>query len=108
MRNLQSGDWLDAIGYCEQLSLNGHDDWRLPNIKEIGIQPNYDRTLSFPLAMFNAGLLSSIDGLWTSTHSSATSAYRMNDSISAVDGVSMSTQGNYTCVRTSRGPTLTP
>jgi hypothetical protein len=27
--------WGDAISYCRGLSLGGHDDWRLPNIKEI-------------------------------------------------------------------------
>jgi len=27
--------WLDAIEYCENLSLAGHNDWRAPNVKEI-------------------------------------------------------------------------
>jgi len=27
--------WEDAIAHCENLSLDGHDDWRLPNIKEL-------------------------------------------------------------------------
>ncbi len=27
--------WEDAISYCESLSLGGHEDWRLPNIKEL-------------------------------------------------------------------------
>ena len=27
--------WEEALAYCEGLSLGGHDDWRLPNIKEL-------------------------------------------------------------------------
>jgi len=27
--------WLGAINYCENLTLAGHSDWRLPNINEL-------------------------------------------------------------------------
>jgi hypothetical protein len=27
--------WKDALSYCENLLLGGHDNWRLPNIKEL-------------------------------------------------------------------------
>ncbi len=27
--------WLPAITYCENLTLGGHNDWRLPNIKTL-------------------------------------------------------------------------
>lgn len=30
-----TGDWSSVIAYCEDLSLAGFDDWRLPNIKEL-------------------------------------------------------------------------
>ncbi|MFH1339327.1 MAG: DUF1566 domain-containing protein [Candidatus Omnitrophota bacterium] len=28
-------NWEEALGYCEDLRLAGHSDWRLPNIKEV-------------------------------------------------------------------------
>ena len=28
-------DWEDALAYCEGLDLAGHEDWRLPDIKEL-------------------------------------------------------------------------
>jgi len=27
--------WIQAIEYCENLTLDSHDDWRLPNINEL-------------------------------------------------------------------------
>jgi hypothetical protein len=27
--------WIEALGYCENLTLAGHTDWRLPDIKEL-------------------------------------------------------------------------
>ncbi len=28
-------NWQDALKYCESLSFAGHDDWRLPNVREL-------------------------------------------------------------------------
>ncbi len=33
--------WQAALGYCEGLSLGGHDDWRLPNLRELRTLVDY-------------------------------------------------------------------
>jgi hypothetical protein len=35
--------WCDALAYCENLSLAGHDDWRLPNVRELQSIVDYGR-----------------------------------------------------------------
>lgn len=37
-------DWNGALDYCSALSLEGSDDWRLPNIKELHSIVDYDRS----------------------------------------------------------------
>jgi hypothetical protein len=39
-------DWKQALGYCETLSFAGHDDWRLPNAKELHSIVDYTRSPS--------------------------------------------------------------
>ncbi len=36
-------NWRDALAYCQGLSLAGHGDWRLPNVKELQSIVDYDR-----------------------------------------------------------------
>jgi len=36
-------DWGEALDYCEGLTLASHDDWRLPNIKELQSLVDYSR-----------------------------------------------------------------
>lgn len=36
--------WVSALGYCEALKTGGHEDWRLPNIKELQYIVDYDRS----------------------------------------------------------------
>jgi len=39
----QTRDWGKALGYCESLTLAGHDDWRLPNVKELQFIVDYTK-----------------------------------------------------------------
>ncbi len=39
-------DWPEALGWCEDLELAGHDDWRLPNVKELHSLVDYTRSPS--------------------------------------------------------------
>ncbi len=36
-------DWCGALAYCEDLSFAGHDDWRLPNVRELLSIVDYGR-----------------------------------------------------------------
>ncbi len=36
--------WCDALSYCENLSFAGHDDWRLPNARELQSIVDYGRS----------------------------------------------------------------
>ena len=35
--------WCDALAYCENLSFADHDDWRLPNVRELQSIVDYGR-----------------------------------------------------------------
>ena len=35
--------WQEALKYCESLSFAGHDDWRLPNVRELQSSVDYGR-----------------------------------------------------------------
>jgi hypothetical protein len=55
--------WTDALLYCEDLYLDGHDDWRLPNVRELHSIVDVNRSDPSIDAVF----FSNPDGYWTST-----------------------------------------
>lgn len=71
-------DWEEALAYCEDLSFAGHDDWRLPTVKELQSLVDYGRspqTTNSPAIdpLFNCTQISDPDGnpnwgfYWSST-----------------------------------------
>jgi hypothetical protein len=65
--------WVNAIAYCENLSLAGRTDWRLPNVnelksivKETAVNPSIDASV-FPATVAN--------WYWSSTSYTLSAAY---------------------------------
>lgn len=54
--------WKEALSYCENLSLGGHQDWRLPDVKEMESLVNL--RLNPPI---NMNFFSTVGIYWTST-----------------------------------------
>jgi len=57
--------WLGAINYCENLTLAGHSDWRLPNINEL--KSIIDRSKRNPSVVNGFTNIDSSDEYWSST-----------------------------------------
>ena len=56
-------NWCAALAYCERLELDGHDDWRLPNVRELQSIVEYGRTNPAIDPVFGA----SLPFYWSST-----------------------------------------
>jgi hypothetical protein len=62
-------DWPEALAYCEALDLGGHDDWYLPNSKELQSIVDYHRTdlPAIDTTVFSITEDSDTLDFWTST-----------------------------------------
>lgn len=58
-------DWQESNRYCEELVLEGHDDWRLPTIKEL--QSLVDLNKYRPAIKDNIKNISVLTFYWSST-----------------------------------------
>ena len=104
-------NWCNALNYCDNLTLAGHDDWRLPDVRELHSIVDYGRNVApYPPAIdpvFDAGLWS----YWSSTPwddnsggNPRTVAWRVdfNRGLVSYDSVANPPHQNY--VRGVRGP----
>ena len=104
--------WADAISYCEGLSLGGHTDWRLPNVKELESLTDDNRLNPAINALFHLG--STVKRHWTSTSLASDPTYAWY--VSFYDGTAVSFEGGsiksnsstyyYRCVRAGNSPSL--
>ena len=56
--------WIEAIDYCEALTLGGYDDWRLPNIREFDSLVEFSRSSPTIDPLFEH---TELCGYWSST-----------------------------------------
>ncbi|EJF07495.1 Protein of unknown function (DUF1566) [Thiovulum sp. ES] len=68
-------NWKSAIQYCENLSLGGYRDWRLPHIDELKSIVNYN---AYKPATFNRFKLKTTDWHWAITKYNNSSSWIVN------------------------------
>jgi len=93
--------WIEAINYCENLTLGGYSDWRLPNINEL--KTIADETTYSP-AMVNAFTNVFLGNYWSSTTyaTSGTAALYVNFNYWYVGFHGKHINKHVRCVRTGR------
>ena len=94
-----SHDWEAAISYCEDLPLGDFDDWRLPNIKELGSLVDYSKTNPSIDSLFANALF---PNYWSSTTSASDTANAWAGAL-GIGGMSLGPKMNTNSVRCVRG-----
>ena len=95
---IKSATWQDALVYCQELSLGGKSDWRLPNKNELFSIVDMSRYSSAISSVFTNV---TSNGYWSSTSDASDSSYAwivfFNDGY--VDWNSKSNEYSVRCVR---------
>lgn len=66
--------WSDALSYCAALTTGGHDDWRLPSVKELITLIDHSRTSGAAVwSEFDATVDTNYDSFWTSSPDASSS-----------------------------------
>lgn len=96
-------NWETAITYCENLNLNNHTDWRLPNIKELDSlvdRSRWDPAID-PVFPITRNTIYGWVQFWSSTtHVSYGSAWYVNFETGGIGTASKSSIATYVrCVR---------
>ena len=92
-------DWQGALAFCEELHLAGHDDWRLPTVKEL--ETVIDMSEGNPAVKNSFKNVGSSGYYWSSTEDESDKASaRMMNFKRAYDYINYKTYKRYVrCVR---------
>lgn len=97
-------NWDNALAYCNSLTLAGHTDWRLPNVKELQSIIDVDKTVAPSINTFYFTDTQSSD-YWSSTTFTGTNVHAwyvnfdIGGSFVMTSGVDKMTPNNIRCVR---------
>jgi hypothetical protein len=95
-------NWQQALAYCENLTLGGHSDWRLPNRAELQTLMNYG--MEYPSIDTNY-FSSTYDAYWSSTTqaNNAVNAWYCGFGDAGGGNIDILTKGSQRAVRAVRG-----
>ena len=96
--DIKSATWRDAIDYCEALILNGKDDWRLPNKKELLSIVDYS---TYSPAISSIFVKTNSNYYWSSTTNASDTgdAWGVYFYDGNTDNANKSSNGTVRCVR---------